>query len=261
MEQKRGEKKRDNKMILIVLLLVLLVLLMPHAESRMLPIASVVCKDSNAEASRMVQLSNFVAGGLAGTVASTLTMPLEVVKTQLQSSTSGGKTPVSIFKAIMSTSGPKGLFRGIKPMLFGIMPTRAIYFWAYATSKASLNTIKVNDRQVADKDSPLNHLLSAFAAGITSNTLTNPLWMVKTRFQIIPDQSLGQIPFQVLALFLPAWYIYIRNRSVFSLLEIVCFEMQPSVSHNFLILTETWTDCVLLATTTLSSTLTYASSP
>ena len=44
-------------------------------------------------------------------------------------------------------------------------------------------------------DGPLNHLASAFAAGITSNTLTNPLWMVKTRFQLMADTSRGQVSF------------------------------------------------------------------
>ena len=41
---------------------------------------------------------------------------------------------------------------------------RAIYFWAYTTSKANLATSLGNT-------SPLNHLTSAFIAGITSNTV------------------------------------------------------------------------------------------
>jgi solute carrier family 25 protein 33/36 len=70
------------------------------------------------------------------------------------------------------------------PHTVGIIPTRAIYFWAYGTTKSYLNTTLGN--------SPANHLLSAFSAGITSNTITNPLWMVKTRFQIIADTTVGQ---------------------------------------------------------------------
>ena len=33
-------------------------------------------------------------------------------------------------------------------------------------------------------NSAWNHLASAFVAGATSNTITNPLWMVKTRYQL-----------------------------------------------------------------------------
>lgn len=109
------------------------------------------------------QLANFFAGGLAGTIASTLTMPLEIVKTQLQSSRMGKSGPGILVQKIMKNEGPKGFFKGLKPMIIGIVPTRAIYFWAYSTSKASLSA-KVGD-------GPLNHILSAFAAGITSNTV------------------------------------------------------------------------------------------
>jgi solute carrier family 25 protein 33/36 len=74
--------------------------------------------------------------------------------------------------------------QGLQPLLVGIIPTRAIYFWAYQSTKTALNGTLGN--------SPLNHLASAFAAGISSNTITNPLWMVKTRYQIIGDAALGQ---------------------------------------------------------------------
>ncbi len=116
------------------------------------------------KSTRGTQLANFFAGGLAGTIASTLTMPLEIVKTQLQSSRMGKSGPRVLVQKIMQSEGPKGFFKGLKPMIVGIVPTRAIYFWAYSTSKATLSP-KVGD-------GPLNHILSAFAAGITSNTVS-----------------------------------------------------------------------------------------
>ena len=63
-------------------------------------------------------------------------------------------------------------------MLVGIIPTRAIYFWSYAFSKNFLT----ENTQLGD--SPMNHLTSAFFAGAVSNTIMNPLWMVKTRYQL-----------------------------------------------------------------------------
>lgn len=117
-----------------------------------------------AKTSKPNQLINFIAGGMAGSISSFLTMPLEVVKTQLQSSRIAGKSgPLSVARRIFKADGPKGFFKGMQPMLIGIIPTRAIYFWAYSASKAALNAKLGN--------TPVNHLLSAFAAGIASNTV------------------------------------------------------------------------------------------
>lgn len=132
------------------------------------------------------QTINFLAGGIAGSVASTITTPLEVIKTQLQSSFAKGRqSPLQICRQIAKTDGMLGFFKGMGPTLVGIIPSRAIYFWAYSTSKTLLTG-------PIGENSPLNHLLSAFAAGITSNTITNPIWMVKTRFQLFADAASGQ---------------------------------------------------------------------
>ena len=87
----------------------------------------------------------------------------------------------------MKVEGVRGFFRGIKPMLIGIIPTRAIYFWAYGSSKQFLS-----NSMSLDVTSPVNHIVSAFAAGMTSNTITNPLWLVKTRFQLLAGSAVGQ---------------------------------------------------------------------
>jgi len=120
---------------------------------------------------RKTQLANFFAGGLAGTISSTLTMPLEIIKTQLQSSRIGKSGPRVVAQQIMQNEGPKGFFKGIKPMIVGIVPTRAIYFWAYSTTKSTLSP-KIGN-------GPANHVLSAFAAGIASNTVIG-VWNCQT---------------------------------------------------------------------------------
>jgi hypothetical protein len=111
------------------------------------------------------QFLNFIAGGLAGMIASSITIPLEVVKTQLQTSTkTADMTALSICKKIMNQSGPKGFFKGLQPLLIGIIPTRAIYFWSYSATKNALSRTKL-------KDSSLGHLISACVAGFSSNTV------------------------------------------------------------------------------------------
>lgn len=136
------------------------------------------------------QLINFISGGLAGTISSAVVQPLEVVKTQLQSSVSRRllnslqkkADPISICKEIYRVDGIKGFYRGLKPMIVGIIPTRAIYFWSYNSAKNMFNqTLNM------PISSPFTHLSSAFAAGIASNTITNPLWLVKTRYQLLAD--------------------------------------------------------------------------
>ena len=58
-------------------------------------------------------------------------------------------------------------------------PYRAIYFFAYANSKNAFKTILgTND------EPPILHICSAFIAGFTAVSITNPIWFVKTRLQL-----------------------------------------------------------------------------
>jgi len=96
------------------------------------------------------------SGGAAGTVASCLTNPLEVIKTQLQSSstavgelTSGRGHPMTVARRILEEDGFAGFFRGLPPTLVGIIPSRSAYFYAYQRSKSALHPIfpeGANDR-------------------------------------------------------------------------------------------------------------------
>ncbi|GAB0490775.1 hypothetical protein MMPV_002013 [Pyropia vietnamensis] len=176
-------------------------------------------------------LAMLLAGGLAGGVAATLTCPIEVVKTQLQSSrtvgpaaaattaasagwrgarggagggvgglggaaaaaaTGGGRgggaggaappplperqRPMDVVRRIARLEGPRGFFRGLPPTLVGILPSRSVYFWAYGTTKAALGPISPS--------TDLTHMGAAVVAGMTANTITNPVWLLKTRMQL-----------------------------------------------------------------------------
>jgi solute carrier family 25 protein 33/36 len=133
------------------------------------------------------------SGGVAGTIASCLTNPLDVVKTQLQSSSTatagalmdGRGHPINIAKRIMEKDGIPGFFRGLPPTLVGIIPARSIYFYAYQRSKKALGPY-------LPEGSPPNALIAGLIAGFTGNTLTNPLWMVRTRMQLLADAASGQ---------------------------------------------------------------------
>lgn len=128
------------------------------------------------------QFASLIAGGIAGSFSATITCPMEVVKTHLQASKGGSevaltaKGPLSIAQNIARIEGFRGFFRGLVPTLIGILPARATYFWAYETTKTTMGA--------KFGDSPFVHMLSAAAAGITSNTLTNPIWLMKSRVQL-----------------------------------------------------------------------------
>ncbi|XP_071805517.1 solute carrier family 25 member 36-A-like [Asterias amurensis] len=152
-------------------------------------------------------MTHVIAGGAGGTVGAILTCPLEVIKTRLQSSNTclrteyiptvsqaslstanGGVAQVSsisrqslgvvkCLRYVVEKEGVAALFRGLGPNLIGVAPSRAIYFGAYAETKGFLN-----DRLTPE--SSLVHLLSAGFAGFTACTLTNPIWLVKTRLQL-----------------------------------------------------------------------------
>jgi solute carrier family 25, member 33/36 len=104
---------------------------------------------------------------------------LEVIKTQLQASGSSGRNPLTVTQTIVAKDGLSGFFRGLPPTLLGILPARSVYFYSYQTFKATLGAY-------VKEGSPANALVSGFFAGICSNTLTNPIWMVRTRMQILP---------------------------------------------------------------------------
>jgi solute carrier family 25 protein 33/36 len=130
---------------------------------------------------------------VAGTIASILTNPLDVIKTQLQSSAvstgefqAGRGHPMTIARTIFREDGAAGFFRGLAPTLVGIIPSRSAYFYAYQKLKRALGRVGV------EQGSPPNALVAGFLAGVASNTLTNPVWMVRTRMQLFVDKTAGQ---------------------------------------------------------------------
>lgn len=138
--------------------------------------------------------------------AATLTSPLDVLKTRLQSDfyqsqlaaareargipplsqLSFGRTALlhvretfQILGAIPKVEGWRALFKGLGPNLVGVVPARAINFFAYGNGKRIIaNTF--ND----GKEATWVHLLAAAQAGIVTGTATNPIWLVKTRLQL-----------------------------------------------------------------------------
>ncbi|CAM9450711.1 unnamed protein product [Ectocarpus sp. 4 AP-2014] len=136
--------------------------------------------------------NSFIAGGLAGSISMTITCPIEVVKTQLQgSAVKHGSNAFSIASSIFKSDGPRGFFRGLPPGLAGIIPARSTYFFAYSRSK----DFWTNNARLGDRHRDLTEVLCGVTAGVVQNTITNPIWMVKTRMQLLADTATGQVAY------------------------------------------------------------------
>ncbi|KAH0581625.1 hypothetical protein H2248_011326 [Termitomyces sp. 'cryptogamus'] len=154
---------------------------------------------------------HFVAGGLGGMCGAIVTSPFDVVKTRLQSSlfrgksasvgmmTNGGSVVVGvprqggllynfvetgyILRDIYRQESPKALFKGLGPTLVGVIPARSIIFYTYGNGKHIIAN-QFND----GKENSYVHLAAAAIAGIVTGTATNPIWVVKTRLQLVADR-------------------------------------------------------------------------
>lgn len=143
---------------------------------------------------------------LGGMASATLTAPLDVLKTRLQSTfyqqhlaamrSARGLPPIEtmsfgrssllhiretgeILWQVPKAEGWRALFKGLGPNLIGVVPARAINFFAYGNGKRLISTHFNNGQEAA-----WVHLCSAAAAGIVTGTATNPIWLVKTRLQL-----------------------------------------------------------------------------
>ncbi|EGC35614.1 hypothetical protein DICPUDRAFT_87783 [Dictyostelium purpureum] len=117
----------------------------------------------------------------AGVMASLFTTPLDVIKTTMQVDNQNHKTIVGTVKKIFARGGLKNFYLGLKPTLIGQIPSWAVYFSTYQYFK-ELFSAKNDVHNILTKDSPFIYMGSAIIAGATTSTLTNPIWLIKTRF-------------------------------------------------------------------------------
>jgi len=138
--------------------------------------------------------------------SATLTAPLDVLKTRLQSTyyqqhlvaarSARGLPPIETMSLTRSSllhvretgeilwqvpkvEGWRALFKGLGPNLIGVVPARAINFFAYGNVKRIISNDFNNGQEAA-----WVHLCAAAFAGIVTGTVTNPVWLVKTRLQL-----------------------------------------------------------------------------
>jgi len=120
-----------------------------------------------------------LSGAMARITASTLTSPLEMIRTKMQSEKIGY---LGLIKAIRITVGKDGwssLWRGLGPTLWRDVPFSAIYWSAYEASKAFLL-----QRFHRPETSFGISFICGFAGGALAAFITCPFDVVKTHRQI-----------------------------------------------------------------------------
>lgn len=130
-----------------------------------------------------------LSGALAGFLAGVIVCPLDVAKTRLQAQglqlQDGLRSGVDKYyngiwgtlRTIVRDESVKGLYKGIIPIVLGYFPTWMVYFSVYERCKQTYP-------QIFKRSEFLTHSLSALTAGAVSTTLTNPIWVVKTRLML-----------------------------------------------------------------------------
>ncbi|KAI7842493.1 hypothetical protein COHA_003847 [Chlorella ohadii] len=155
------------------------------------------------------EISNAVAGGIAGAITATVVCPLDVLKTRLQVQ---GKAGAAMYRGV----GGEYLIKALHPppnpipaaaacqlgaasgaarlaaasqysyeaVAQALLPNWAVYFTAYERLKQAIGA------RVAPQwsSSAAVHMAAAAGAGAATMLITNPLWVIKTRLQ---TQNMG----------------------------------------------------------------------
>jgi solute carrier family 25 phosphate transporter 23/24/25/41 len=75
-------------------------------------------------------LTSLICGACAGTTASLLVFPLDLIRRRQQIST-GNLSMISIARKVITSDGIRGLYRGIIPELVKVVPAVAMNFYFY----------------------------------------------------------------------------------------------------------------------------------
>ncbi|GMT25497.1 hypothetical protein PFISCL1PPCAC_16794, partial [Pristionchus fissidentatus] len=133
---------------------------------------------------------DFIAGGIAGSLAMTAAMPLDVIRTRLvaQAIAAGcdadGTRPVAYrstlhaLRKIGRLEGARGFFRGWLPSVAQVAPFTGLQFWFYNGVNSRLSAL------TGERESTTQAFISGAAAGTLAKTLLYPLDMVRHRLQM-----------------------------------------------------------------------------
>ncbi|XP_062321116.1 solute carrier family 25 member 32-like [Osmerus eperlanus] len=127
-----------------------------------------------------VKVENLAAGLSGGVVSTLLLHPLDLVKIRFAVSDGLNLRPkydgiIHCMRSVLQQEGIRGLYQGVTPNIWGAGASWGLYFFLYNAIKAYTKEGRQTELTATE------HLLSAAQAGIMTLTLTNPIWVTKTR--------------------------------------------------------------------------------
>ncbi|KAI1823167.1 mitochondrial folate carrier protein [Xylaria intraflava] len=144
-----------------------------------------------------------IAGLTAGSVATLVVHPLDIVKTRMQIhrshvASSQTLTTISVIRGLTRTPHPvAALYRGLTPNLLGNASSWASFFFFKARAEHAVRAIKGRSAGDRDREAPLtpgDYFVASAAAGAFTQVLTNPIWVLKTRMLSSDRGAAGAYP-------------------------------------------------------------------
>jgi len=117
-------------------------------------------------------MNEFFKGYLASSAGLTASYPVDTLKVYLQNQ----KTKLTAREAILEIykkGGIPGFYRGLMSQLIFTTPFKSLRLIIYTTTKKYL-----------EKDSVTTELVAGVTAGVTQSIFTNPIEVIKTRYQM-----------------------------------------------------------------------------
>eukprot|EP00730_Choanoeca_flexa_P018140 TRINITY_DN8804_c0_g1_i2.p1 TRINITY_DN8804_c0_g1~~TRINITY_DN8804_c0_g1_i2.p1 ORF type:complete len:163 (+),score=13.53 TRINITY_DN8804_c0_g1_i2:90-578(+) len=137
-------------------------------------------------------VAHLVAGTTAGVVTPFVVHPLDLVKTRLQvqdghAANARYRGLVHAFRTIVREEGWRALYQGVQPNAIGSAASWGSYFFFYNKIK----TVMAGS-EVTTGLSNSQNLLAGTLGGLCTLAMTNPIWVVKTRFCLQVDVQVMQ---------------------------------------------------------------------
>ena len=151
-------------------------------------------------------LEQIAAGILAGTINALLMSPLDVIKSRMQVQSAMTLPSAQRYtgvwdslQSIVRSEGILGYWRGYSASAVAVPVFWSSYFFLYEESKALLTPS--DGRELSGFPRIASHSASALMAAICCDTLTNPLWVVRTRLQTmhlhrIAGEATASLPYR-----------------------------------------------------------------